>query len=96
MASAISHSEKTSPVGVLGLESDIEAGRGPRQDNGEEKDRKSEMVDNDESTIDNADAEADPFEVWWDGPDDPENPMNWTEKRKWGMIMTLSLITFLT
>jgi hypothetical protein len=42
-------------------------------------------------------AEADdPFSVWWEGDQDPENPQNWTDAKKWGIIATLSFITFLT
>ena len=31
--------------------------------------------------------------VEWDGPDDPENPMNWPLKKKWTVTMLLSLMT---
>lgn len=34
--------------------------------------------------------------VDWDGPDDPENPQNWTAKRKWGLIAALSAVTLIT
>ncbi|OCL08293.1 MFS general substrate transporter [Glonium stellatum] len=40
--------------------------------------------------------EQDPNVVWWDGPDDPQNPMNWSMARKWGNIAALSGITFIT
>lgn len=32
----------------------------------------------------------------WDGDDDPENPKNWPEAKKWRMVVVLSFITFLT
>lgn len=35
----------------------------------------------------------DPNIVWWDGPDDPENPMNWSSWRK---VLTCTIISFLT
>ena len=37
-------------------------------------------------------------EVWWDEPadQDPENPMNWPDSRKWGVVAILSSITFIT
>ena len=35
-------------------------------------------------------------EVWWEGDDDPQNPMNWSSFRKWGAISVVSAITFLT
>ncbi|KAI8944955.1 polyamine transporter 3 [Xylaria longipes] len=34
--------------------------------------------------------------VWWDGDDDPENPMNWPTTRKWGNVALLSFLSFLT
>ena len=34
--------------------------------------------------------------VDWDGPDDPENPFNWTVKKKLGATMSIALITLLT
>lgn len=38
----------------------------------------------------------DPNIVDYDGPDDPENPMNWKATKKWGMVCLVSAITFLT
>lgn len=40
--------------------------------------------------------EHDPDIVDFDGPDDPENPMNWKASKKWGMVSLISAITFLT
>ncbi|KAF5026579.1 hypothetical protein F66182_1304 [Fusarium sp. NRRL 66182] len=34
--------------------------------------------------------------VGWDGPDDPENPQNWSAGKKWVNIVLLSFMTFLT
>ena len=34
--------------------------------------------------------------VFWDGPDDPENPVNWKESLKWGNVAAISAITFIT
>jgi hypothetical protein len=39
---------------------------------------------------------VDPDIVDWDGPDDPENPLNWPARRKWMNIGLLSAITLLT
>lgn len=39
---------------------------------------------------------VDPYIVDWDGPDDPQNPRNWSEKLKWGNIAVIASITFLT
>lgn len=35
------------------------------------------------------------YSVWWD-EQDPENPQNWPDSRKWGIIGVLSMMTFLT
>lgn len=40
--------------------------------------------------------EQDPNIVDWDGPTDPENPMNWTDKKKWANIAVLSIMTLVT
>lgn len=39
---------------------------------------------------------SDPNIVDWDGPDDPENPLNWSSGLKWGIVSTISSITFIT
>ena len=38
----------------------------------------------------------DPNIVWWSGPDDPENPLNWSERVKLGNVAVISMITFIT
>lgn len=37
------------------------------------------------------------FMVWWNEPadQDPENPMNWSSRKKWFNIITISVISFL-
>jgi hypothetical protein len=40
--------------------------------------------------------ERDPNVIDFDGPNDPENPMNWKASKKWGMVVLISAITFLT
>lgn len=37
----------------------------------------------------------DPDIVDWDGPNDPENPLNWTNGTKWANIVTFSTITMI-
>lgn len=34
--------------------------------------------------------------VTWDGPDDPDNPKNWTKSKKWMATITVSLFTFIS
>lgn len=41
-------------------------------------------------------APRDPNIVDWEGPDDPQNPMNWTASKKWANIAILSFLTLLT
>lgn len=38
--------------------------------------------------------ERDPDLIEWDGPDDPENPMNWPSSQKWTVTMALAFMTF--
>jgi len=38
----------------------------------------------------------DPNIVDWDGPDDPENPLNWTKRKKVNATVSIALITLLT
>jgi hypothetical protein len=39
---------------------------------------------------------SDPNVVDWDGPDDPEKPMNWSKTRKGGIIFAVGLMRFVT
>jgi hypothetical protein len=39
------------------------------------------------------DEEKDPNVVDWDGPDDPQNPMNWPPYRKWSIAVVMGLMT---
>lgn len=39
---------------------------------------------------------TDPNIVDWDGPDDPENPMNWSSGKKTGAVIVIAAITFTT
>ena len=52
----------------------------------------------DEATSENVHPEpGSEFVVWWNEPadQDPKNPLNWSSKKKWLNIMTISLISFL-
>ncbi|KAJ6263100.1 Efflux pump vrtL [Drechslerella dactyloides] len=39
---------------------------------------------------------TDPNLVTWDGPDDPENPLNWSIRKKWTATVVISAFTFLS
>ena len=43
-----------------------------------------------------ATGETDPNIVDWDGPDDPQNPKNWPDSKKWLNVAVLSLLTIIT
>ncbi|WPH01808.1 Hypothetical protein R9X50_00466200 [Acrodontium crateriforme] len=34
--------------------------------------------------------------VTWDGPDDPDNPKNWSNRKKWLVTISVSLFTFIS
>ncbi|CAI6338875.1 unnamed protein product [Periconia digitata] len=55
----------------------------------------AESLSSNEAGIGN-ECEDDPNVVFWDGIDDPENPMNWSALKKWGTVSIVSLLTFLT
>ena len=38
----------------------------------------------------------DPNIISWDGPDDPQNPVNWKESLKWANVAAVSAVTFIT
>ncbi|KAJ4300682.1 hypothetical protein N0V90_002770 [Kalmusia sp. IMI 367209] len=59
-----------------------------------EKGEIAESVSSEEEAVENN--EDDPNVVFWDGPDDPQNPMNWKYTKKWGTVILISAITFLT
>ncbi len=49
-----------------------------------------------EETEGTSEEESDPNIVTWDGPNDPMNPMNWTDRKKWMNIAVLSIMTVVT
>ncbi|ESZ93783.1 hypothetical protein SBOR_5839 [Sclerotinia borealis F-4128] len=48
----------------------------------------------DVSRLEREKEEQDPNLVTWDGPDDPENPMNWPAKKKWMVTVMFGFMTF--
>ncbi|KAL8791737.1 MAG: hypothetical protein Q9195_005675 [Heterodermia aff. obscurata] len=56
-----------------------------------------QAVANTETKLETEDVgDIDPNIVSWDGPDDPENPINWKESLKWANVVAVSFITFIT
>lgn len=52
--------------------------------------------DSDKKEPETTKTEVDPNIVDWDGPDDPQNPINWSEKLKWANVAVIASVTFLT
>lgn len=50
--------------------------------------------DNAESAPDDENDDSHPYLVDWDGPNDPDNPLNWTSGRKFFVTGLLCLLTF--
>ncbi|KAF4816471.1 Efflux pump radE [Colletotrichum tropicale] len=46
--------------------------------------------------LDEEDALEDQRTVDWDGPDDPDNPMNWPESRKWVNLTVMSILSIIS
>lgn len=74
---------------IPGLDKDVEKASGKLDSRTSSTHNLAEEKQNDSEVDERAN------EVWWDGPDDPQNPMNWSSKRKWGCIIVVSAITFL-
>lgn len=73
----------------MDFEKDVEKGNAASLTSVEESGSGSEAAPDDEE-------HQDPHIVFWDGPDDPQNPMNWSANKKWGTVTVVSCITFLT
>ncbi len=73
-------------IEAIGLEKDldVEAGRSSVS-----------ISDVDDAQVQPTDP-VDPNVVDWDGPNDSENPVNWTAGKKWSNIAIMAAITFLT
>lgn len=74
----------------------------PRANSNLEQEKRSDLESgNGDSTVHHNQAEIQPDGpdvniVWWDGPNDPQNPLNWSEPLKWTNVAVISLITFVT
>ncbi|KIM38559.1 hypothetical protein M413DRAFT_20020 [Hebeloma cylindrosporum] len=62
---------------------EVEPGRSRRTDGGSEH------------TTEDGDSE-DVFWVDWEGPDDPDNPKNWSYRKKWAATLVVSSFTFIS
>ena len=77
----------TDPVVATPDDSQLEAGRGNTGINVDALEKPSS------STGTMVDEPADPSVVDWDGPDDPEHPLNWSKTQKNLHLVIVSLFT---
>ena len=75
--------EKGTPTSST-LEKEIDLEAGHRSDNSDKKEPDINQTEVDLNIVD------------WDGPNDPQNPINWSEKLKWANVAVISSITFIT
>ncbi|QIX00094.1 hypothetical protein AMS68_005611 [Peltaster fructicola] len=80
---------RPSDVSTLADEHDKEheGSRLSKEGNNDVEKQQPKKSDNDEEE------EKDPNLVEWNGPDDPENPMNWSSAKKWTITIALGVMT---
>ncbi|KAI9710403.1 MAG: hypothetical protein M1812_007439 [Candelaria pacifica] len=91
--------EETAPqrISSTGSRSSKDLNHHMNMDRDPEKDAVAHSRSSGDTIVDKSGQSArDPNIVDWDGPDDPANPLNWSNKLKWGNIAVISAITFIT
>lgn len=74
---------------MTGKVEDVEASPNSRRISGDE-------ITQESATPTSLQSEAEKSNIVdWDGPNDPENPMNWSFFRKWFTVTLVSVVTFL-
>jgi hypothetical protein len=56
--------------------------------------RDEEKVDEEAPKVAKEQEAKDTNLIEWDGPNDPENPMNWPASRKWVITLSMGMMTF--
>ncbi|KAI0775003.1 MFS polyamine transporter [Trametes elegans] len=80
-----------------GLTGPIDASGANREENLKRRSEKDKNVQNDEDGDSRSRSSAeDVLIVNWEGPDDPQNPRNWTFKKKWAATAIVSAFTFIS
>ncbi|KAF2500550.1 MFS general substrate transporter [Lophium mytilinum] len=82
------HHKKHSPETAKSTDGDLEKDL--------EKNGDAASLSSEDDAAEEGAEEPDPNVVFWDGPDDPENPLNWSFFKKWGTVGIVSALTFLT
>lgn len=57
---------------------------------------KSSVIPDSECCQPRHDSASSATEIDWDGPNDPENPLNWSSSRKWAATILVSCFTFIS
>ena len=84
------HPETLRRSSSIGLEKDVE--KADSDDESGNNDEREEMERENPEHL-NVE-EKDPNLISWNGPDDPENPMNWPQGWKWFYTVVLGMMTF--
>lgn len=83
-----------SNIGAVSLDKskDIAIDSRPHSASDSDVEKEAAVVSSDGATA----ASEDPNIVFWDGPNDPQNPLNWPAATKWGSIAVVSAVTLLS
>lgn len=93
----LNHSEATkTTISITPSESELEKKTNLESGPGTFAINSNEAEANPKEQTNDSEADTDPNIIGWDGPDDPKNPTNWPERAKWGNVMVISMITFIT
>ncbi|GBE84877.1 MFS polyamine transporter [Sparassis latifolia] len=88
----------TSETPTLHGDEDVELSPSDVPPRSEEAQHKSKVDGGDarRESVESPDDDQDVLIIDWDGPDDPQNPKNWSYKRKWAATAIVSAFTFIS
>ncbi|KAI0084550.1 MFS polyamine transporter [Irpex rosettiformis] len=94
----IAHSTSGTPTPTLREEPVDTENSDPQGELDDDENKKGRGVKEKRESVINTDDEGneDVLIVDWDGPNDPDNPKNWTFKRKWAATAIISAFTFIS
>ncbi|KAI0366301.1 MFS polyamine transporter [Pilatotrama ljubarskyi] len=79
-----------------GIASPVDASEPNSSENLKARTQKKDKNARNEEDGDNRSLAEDPLVVDWEGPDDPQNPRNWSFKKKWAATAIVSAFTFIS
>jgi MFS transporter, DHA1 family, multidrug resistance protein len=86
-----SHQQFDSLDDRFGNETEDETARNASDEESSDKDLERGNVEREKK---HEEPPKDPNLIVWDGPNDPENPMNWPASKKWIITVALGMMTF--